>query len=154
MTNMTIKCEYCQISGGYGDIIHQTDYWMVFLAPSQRYLGTCVVALKRHCKNLSELKEQEWTDFAVIVNKLENALDKSFKPDLYNWSCFKNATFRDQNPNPEVHWHFIPRYKEEIEFADTIFEDPDFGHIPQPIEKKVSNGIMKEIMAKIKANLN
>lgn len=153
MDTMTIKCEYCKISGGYGDLIYQTDYWMVFLAPSQRYLGTCVVALKRHCKNLSELENNEWADFAAIVGKLEDALDKSFTPDLYNWSCFKNATFRDENPNPEVHWHFIPRYRKEVKFMDTVFEDPDFGHIPQPVEKKVSNNIMNEIMTKIKENL-
>lgn len=150
---MTTKCEYCQKDGGYGDLIFETDHWMVFLAPSQRYLGTCVVALKRQSKNLSELEEGEWMDFAGIVRKLEYALDRSFKPTLYNWSCFKNATFRNQEPNPEIHWHFIPRYRDEIKFRGTVFEDPDFGYIPQPVERKVPKNIMESIMAVIKQNL-
>lgn len=150
---MTSKCEYCQLNGGYGELIYETDCWMIFLAPSQRYLGTCVVALKRNCKNLSELESCEWTDFADTVRKLEHSLDEAFNPTLYNWSCFKNATFRSEKPDPAVHWHFIPRYREKIEFAGVSFEDPDFGYIPQPIEKKVSKDVMVKIRAELSKNL-
>jgi diadenosine tetraphosphate (Ap4A) HIT family hydrolase len=150
---MTIKCEYCKIAGGYGDLIHETDYWMIFLAPSQRYLGTCVVVLKRQCQNLSELEDREWIDFGLIVKKLENSVVKSFNPTLYNWSCFKNATFRNENPNPEIHWHFIPRYKGEVEFGGLKFNDPDFGYIPQPIEHKIPEKVMEKIKLEINKNL-
>ena len=150
---MVSKCEYCQLDGGYGELIHETDCWKIFLAPSQRYLGTCVVVLKRQCKNLAELETCEWTDFADTVQKLEGSLDEAFKPTLYNWSCFKNASFRNENPNPEVHWHFIPRYKTKVEFAGIAFEDPDFGYIPQPIEERVSDDVMAKIRAEILKNL-
>nr|WP_243687749.1 hypothetical protein [Methanobacterium formicicum] len=66
---MNNSCEYCQIDGGYGELIGETTHWMVYLAPSQRYLGTCVVALKRHCNNLSQVSNEEWTDFARVVQK-------------------------------------------------------------------------------------
>ena len=138
-------CEYCQIPGGYGDILFETTYWIIYLAPSQRYLGTCVVALKRLCKNLSEVKKDEWVDFGVIVQKLEHALEKTFKPTLYNWSCFKNSTFRSSKPNPEVHWHFIPRYKDEIDFEGLKFIDQDFGHIPQPIKREIAIKIREKL---------
>ena len=149
---MTQKCEYCN-TGGYGDLIHETPYWMVFLAPSQRYLGTCVIALKRQSQSLSELEDPEWKDFAEVVRKLEYSVSEAFKPDLYNWSCFKNATFRDKDPNPEIHWHFIPRYRVEVEFEGLKFDDPDFGYFAKPIAHIIPREVMDKIKSEIKRNL-
>lgn len=150
---MTMKCEYCKISGSYGNLINETDNWLIYLAPSQRYLGTCVIVLKRYCGNLRELNAEEWADFIKIIEKLEAALNKTFSPTLFNWSCFMNSAHRTDPPNPEVHWHFIPRYNNKIEFEGLIFEDPDFGYIPQPIERKIPDNIMKKIIDKIKKEL-
>jgi diadenosine tetraphosphate (Ap4A) HIT family hydrolase len=147
-----MKCEYCGI-GGYGEKIVETQYWTIFLAPSQRYLGTCVVALNRPCRNLSELEDREWMDFSKVVKRMEFALDKTFKPTLYNWSCFKNAAFRGENPHPELHWHLIPRYKGAVEFQGIKFEDPDFGFIPHPKERKIPENVMKLIIRDITTNL-
>lgn len=150
---MTIKCEYCQIPGAYGNLIYETKYWQIYLAPSQRYFGTCVVVLKRHSGNLRELKSEEWADFSEIVQKLENTLNKLFNPDVFNWSCFMNSAYRTDPPDPEVHWHFIPRYKDKIEFQGITFKDPDFGYIPRPIELKIPENTMKKLMDTIKRNL-
>jgi diadenosine tetraphosphate (Ap4A) HIT family hydrolase len=150
---MEDKCEYCRIPGAYGNLIFETEYWEIYLAPSQRYLGTCVVVLKRQCGNLKELKPAEWREFVKIVNKLETALKKAFNPTLFNWSCFMNLAYRVDPPTPEVHWHFIPRYNYKIKFEGMEFEDPDFGHIPMPLERKVPESVMKKIMKKIKENL-
>ena len=150
---MEFKCEYCQIPGAYGNLIQETEYWQIYLAPSQRYLGTCVVVLKRHCSDLNELKPSEWIDFIEIVDKLETNLKKTFNPTLFNWSCFMNSAYRVNPPNPEVHWHFIPRYDYITKFEGLEFEDPDFGYIPQPIERKVPENVMKKIIEKIKENL-
>ena len=85
-------------------------------------MGTCVIAIKRHCSNLSELKDVEWIEFSKIVKEMESVLDNIFKPTLFNWSCFKNAAFRVENPHPEVHWQLIPRYEFETEFNGIKFE--------------------------------
>ena len=150
---MTIKCEYCQIPGAYGNLVYETDYWQIYLAPSQRYLGTCVIALKRHVEKLREVNKGEWVDFSEIVEKLELALNKSFQPTLFNWSCFMNSAYRINPPNPEVHWHLIPRYNRKVNFEGVIFDDPDFGYIPQPLERKVPENVMKKMLDKIKKNL-
>ena len=151
---MEYKCEYCQIPDSYGNLIFETKYWQIYLAPSQRYLGTCVIVLKRECSNLKGVRYKEWVEFAEIVNKLETGLEKSFSPTLFNWSCFMNSAYRVNSPNPEVHWHLIPRYNYKINLEDLEFFDPDFGYIPQPIERKISENAMKKIMDKIKENLD
>jgi len=150
---MEVKCEYCQMPGAYGNLIYETEHWMIFLAPSQRFLGTGVVVLKRHCNKLSELTSEEWDEYVKIVEKLETTLTKAFNPTLFNWSCFMNKAYRVDPPNPEIHWHFIPRYNKKIKFEGLIFEDPDFGYIPQPIERKIPEDIMQMIMDEIKRNL-
>jgi len=150
---MAKSCEYCQIDGGYGKLIKETPYWMIFLAPSQRYLGTCVVALKRQCQDLSELEDEEWEDFIGILQKLEHSLKKTFNPTLFNWSCFKNKAFRDGDPNPEIHWHFHPRYQEKVQFSGLEFEDPDFGYVPKTTPYKVPEEIMLKIISAIQENL-
>ncbi len=134
---MRTQCEYCALEGYYGEKIYETRNWIIYLAPSQRYLGTCVVALKRSCKDLNQLKKDEWIDFGEVVVMLEKAVSKTLNPTLFNWSCFKNSAYRYKNPKPEVHWHFIPRYEKPIKFDDINFQDPDFGYIPQPVERKI-----------------
>jgi len=64
-----------------------------------------------------------------------------------------NKAYRVDPPNPEIHWHFIPRYDKKIEFEGLTFEDPDFGYIPQPIERKIPDEIMQKLMDEIKRNL-
>src|SRR5664280_329187 len=147
-----MTCEYCGI-GGYGKTIAEKKYWKIFLAPSQRYLGTCVIAIKRHCSSLSELDNNEWMEFSKIVREMEFVLDEIFKPTLFNWSCFKNAAYRIENPDPEVHWHLIPRYDREIKFQGIKFEDPDFGYIPQPVKLGIPEKISETMVNRIKANL-
>ena len=42
---MTIECPYCEKLEDYnfGDPIFQTEHWIVYLAPNQSNLATCVV---------------------------------------------------------------------------------------------------------------
>ncbi|MCK9150342.1 HIT family protein [Methanobacterium alcaliphilum] len=138
-----IICEYCAIEGYYGTQIYEFDKWILYLAPSQRYFGTCVLALKRQCRDLMDLNQSEWLEFGEIVKLLEESLTSLFQPDLFNWSCFKNSAFRSDNPEPEIHWHLMPRYKNPVTFNGTIFEDPDFGYIPQPITKTIPAELME-----------
>jgi diadenosine tetraphosphate (Ap4A) HIT family hydrolase len=150
---MAGSCEYCQIPGGYGELMEETAHWLIYLAPSQRYLGTCVVALKRKSQNLRELDDAEWLDFADIVRRLETSVDKAFNPTLFNWSCFKNKEYRDGEANPEIHWHLLPRYQDEVEFAGAKFRDPEFGYLPQPIKHELSVEMMDKIKSAIKRYL-
>jgi len=111
----------------YGDLIAETEYWLILLAPDQRNLGTCVVALKRYEGDLAELKDVEWQEFRKIVKNLEYALRNAFNSTMFNWGCLMNSSYRNDPPDPHVHWHLIPRYNKRVEFESLIFEDPYFG---------------------------
>lgn len=134
----------------YGDFIFETPYWLVFLAPNQSNIGTCVVALKRHYGTLDGLKDEEWLDFGNIVKLLEFSLKKAFDTTMFNWGALMNADYMKENPDPHVHWHFIPRYNHEVQFEGLIFDDKYFGSMqPRPIREIPAN-IRKKIIKTLK----
>ena len=137
----------------YGDFLFETPYWIIFLAPNQSNIGTCVVALKRHYGTLDGLNNEEWLDFADVVKKLEHSLKKSFKATMFNWGALMNKDYLIKNPDPHIHWHFIPRYKHLVEFEGLVFDDQYFGSMhPRPI-KEIPVDIRKKIMEKIRNNI-
>ncbi len=155
---MGMECKYFEKlkDYNYGDLITETEYWFVLLAPDQRNLGTCVVALKRLKGDLAELNEEEWSEFSKIVKKLEYALKNTFNSTMFNWGCLMNSAYLKNPPNPHVHWHMIPRYKEKIDFEDLIFEDPCFGSSTMKSKegiREVAGDVRIKIIKEIKSNL-
>ncbi len=133
-------------------ILFETNFWKVILIDDQAYLGRCCVYFKRDCRKLSDLTHDEWTDFhSNVVIKLENALKKTFKATMFNWTCLMNNAYKDKNPNPQVHWHFRPRYNHKVKFANQEFQDLEFAH-HYSRERKfiVSDNVLKKISEKIK----
>ncbi|MBP2046679.1 diadenosine tetraphosphate (Ap4A) HIT family hydrolase [Methanobacterium aggregans] len=152
-TNM--ECKYCKIleKENFGDLLLETRHWIVFLAPNQSLIGTCVLALNRHLENLSGLELEEWQDFAFLVKRMEHTLKGAFNATMFNWGCLMNASYLKNPPEPHLHWHLIPRYNHEVKLNGLTFEDVYFGHMkPQPI-KNISLQTRKIISDKIRENL-
>lgn len=142
-------------SYNYGDLILETDYWFIFLAPDQKNLGTCVIALKRYEGDLGKLNDEEWHEFSIIVKKLQNSLKKAFNSAMFNWGCLMNSSYLNYPPDPHVHWHFIPRYNEKVEFEGLNFEDPCFGVSTMKSKqgvRKISQNVRMKIIKQIKDN--
>lgn len=119
----------------------------------QAYLGRCYVTLLRRCQDLADLKEQEQSDFFSVVKSLENAVRISFRAEMFNWGCLMNNAYQEENPNPQVHWHFRPRYKDKVNFEGLTFEDKEFGHhYDSKRHFIVSNEILNKIVNRIKSN--
>lgn len=140
----------------YGDLIVETKYWFILLAPDQKNLGTCVIALKRHEGDLGKLNNEEWQDFSKIVTNLQAALKKAFNSTMFNWGCLMNASYIKEQPDPHVHWHFIPRYKERVEFEGLTFEDPCFGFSTMKSKegvRKIPNNVRMKIIEQINGYL-
>ena len=136
------------------DSIYETDRWCVFLAWDQTYPGRCIISLKRHCENLSQLEEDEWREFSDIVRVMEKTLKKSFDTTLFNWICMKNTAYKKPNPKPHVHWNLIPRYKDKVVIKEFIFEDEEFGdHYDRNKTTNIPSDIREEIISIIKKNL-
>ena len=125
-----MNCPICSWSPHNEDylFVRETPYWRICLAPNQSLLGRCVIHLKRHAGDLADLNEDEWSDFSSVVKRVEKTLTSAFNATMFNWSCYMNHAYRENPPNPHVHWWAVPRYAQVVWFGERMFEDPHFGN--------------------------
>lgn len=151
-----MECEYFDKVKDYGHCLAESRYWLILLAPDQRNLGTCVVALKRDETSLSGLNDREWLDFSKIVQDLESALQTAFPVTMFNWGCLLNSGYKKDPPDAHLHWHLIPRYNNPVKFADYIFKDPCFGKSTMHDRSDfpgITDEVRREIGDKIRVHL-
>ncbi len=161
MTNNTINklnmgCDICAWSPENFEyrFLFETNLWRIVLAPNQALIGRCVVHLKRHSGDLADLNKDELLEWLVVVQTLENALRSAFGAIMFNWSCYMNHAYRENNPNPHIHWWAVPRYKQPVIVGDLLFEDPHFGNpydhyrtleLSQEIHRKIAEQIQQAL---------
>ncbi len=136
--------------------IFETEFWLVKLnADDQTYLGRSVIVLKRPCPDLADVTDQELLDFKAIVIRMEQAFRRAFNATMFNWSCLMNDAYKNDPPNPQLHWHVRPRYKNKVEFEGEVFEDIEFGNAAIREAKRSAGEVMNlKIIEKIKSSLN
>lgn len=122
-------CEWCNLSDEDKKyMLFQSDYWQIFLADKQDYIGRCILVCKRHVKSLYDLSAQEWMDLKDVINKSEKCLSDAFGATMFNWSCLMNDFYKSDTPNPHLHIHLRPRYKNPVIINGKVFIDEEFAH--------------------------
>ena len=133
------------------NFLFETKHWKVYLNPDQYYLGRSVVVAKRDVGSLSDLTKDEWLDFTELIKKIEATYKKSFGATMFNWTCLMNNAYKNDPPNPHVHWHLLPRYKKAVTFKGIDFGDNEFGsHYARKIDRAVPDEVFSEIVKVIK----
>lgn len=136
------------------DFIYETAQWKVFLALDQTYLGRSIVTLKRSCGDLADVTPEELADFLTVVKAMEAAMREAFGATMFNWACLMNHHYQNDPPDPQVHWHLLPRYDHQVEFAGLTFVDADFGnHYSRGSDREVGPDVRRSIAAEIQKNL-
>lgn len=109
-------------------LLYGNEYWSVFLADKQDYVGRCLVMCNRHCDSLSKLRPEEWYSLKSIINALETMLSTELNATMFNWSCLMNDAYKYDPPCPHLHFHLRPRYKEMMHIGNITFLDHEFSH--------------------------
>jgi diadenosine tetraphosphate (Ap4A) HIT family hydrolase len=110
-------------------LLFETVYWQIFLlSEDQTYFGRAVVVLKRPCGALSETTPEEALNLFEIIKKYEAMFKKEYGAIMFNYTCLMNDAYKNIPPDPQVHWHFRPRYNKAVIFKDIEFLDPNFAH--------------------------
>ena len=117
-------------------------YWSLSLRPNQCTLGALIVSLKRDCLNLSKLNIEESLELKKVFQEAEEILKKTFSFDKINYLCLMMM-------DKQVHFHVIPRYKDNREFNGVIFEDPDWPGIPLLARNDINDRLLLDIKDKI-----
>jgi diadenosine tetraphosphate (Ap4A) HIT family hydrolase len=100
-------------------LIKEYKHWVVLLRPEQITLGTLVLAAKSEARHLGELDSAEWEEFARVSTFAENLLIDRFGAEKFNYLALMMK-------DPNVHFHFIPRYSKPVDLVGTQYVDPDW----------------------------
>ena len=81
------------------------------------YPGFCRVILKRHATEMTDLDPAERDGLMAVVYAVEEAIRKTMRADKMNLASLGNMT-------PHVHWHVIPRFRDDRHFPGPIWAPP------------------------------
>ena len=95
--------------------VHKLEVSSLYLSRNQASYGTCILVFdSRHAVRLDQLSSDEWARYAVDLQKAETAVMRVVRSDHVNVELLGNAV-------PHLHWHIIPRYKDEDRWGGPIW---------------------------------
>ena len=114
MPNST-DCELCALPGG--ELLWESGSCRVVRvidASGLSFPGSCRVILKRHAAEMSDLDAGEARHLMDVVLATERALRKALQPDKINLASLGNMV-------PHLHWHVVPRWRDDSHFPAPIW---------------------------------
>jgi diadenosine tetraphosphate (Ap4A) HIT family hydrolase len=109
------KCEFCHTPGG--PVLWQNDLCRVVRVDEPDYPGFVRVILKRHAREMSDLAQDEREALMRVVFEVEAAVRECMGADKMNVASLGNMT-------PHVHWHVVPRFRDDRHFPTPIWAAP------------------------------
>ncbi len=114
------NCSYCaegELVAKFGIKICELNASKVYLFKEQSHKGRVIVASKFHVSEMIELTDEERNAFFADVNHVANAIHKAFAPDKVNYGAYGDT-------GHHLHFHLVPKYKDEFEWGGTFAMDP------------------------------
>ena len=112
MTNCTLCKE--DLKPEEGELIWQGDECRVILMNDPDLPGFCRVIWNDHVAEMSDLTYGEREHLMTLVFAVEEAIRHVMHPDKVNLAALGNMV-------PHIHWHVIPRYKNDAFFPGSAW---------------------------------
>jgi diadenosine tetraphosphate (Ap4A) HIT family hydrolase len=97
-----------------GELVWEFPHSVAFLGDHQFYDGYCVLVARRHASELSELGGPERLAFFEEMCLLARGIGEQFRPHKLNYELLGNQV-------PHLHWHIVPRYRDDPDRLDPIW---------------------------------
>lgn len=115
------NCAYCMegdLLAKFGLKICELQSSLVILFKEQSHKGRVIVAHKNHVSEMVDLSDEERNLFFAEVNHVAKALHKAFGPEKVNYGAYGDT-------GKHLHFHLVPKYKDEFEWGSTFAMNPD-----------------------------
>jgi hypothetical protein len=112
MTNCTLCTE--TLKPEEGELIWRGDNCRVILVNDPDLPGFCRVVWNHHVAEMSDLTYGEREHLMTLVFAVEEAIRHVMQPDKINIAALGNMV-------PHIHWHVIPRYKNDAFFPGSAW---------------------------------
>lgn len=133
-------CEFCGSPGGA--VLWQNDLCRVVRVDEPDYPGFCRVILRRHAREMTELAPAERDALMAVVYTVEEALREIMRPDKMNLASLGNMT-------AHVHWHVVPRFRDDRHFPAPIWAAPRRDAVVPPERIECAAGIAAALIARL-----
>jgi diadenosine tetraphosphate (Ap4A) HIT family hydrolase len=135
-------CERVAVAkqGRSAHVIAELDHSYFVVGDHQFHKGYSLVLLKEHVREPFELSADVQREHFREVMRAAAAINKTFQPEKMNFSCYGNA-------EPHVHWHLMPRYRDDPYRGSHPWHD-----IARFSESLISADQAREIAARIRQN--
>jgi diadenosine tetraphosphate (Ap4A) HIT family hydrolase len=115
-------CELCTQIGG--SLLWQSGLCRIVRVNAPEFPGYCRIIWNQHVAEMSDLTVEQQTLLLAIVVKVEETVRELFEPDKINLASLGNMT-------PHLHWHVIPRWRDDPLFPESIWGTPQRSWDPQ-----------------------
>ena len=105
-------CQLCREAGG--EMLWQDELCRLVLVADADYPGFCRIIWKRHVAEMTDLDAAERRHLMAVVFAAESALRITARPDKVNLASLGNQV-------PHLHWHLIPRWRDDRHFPNPIW---------------------------------
>ena len=109
-----MTCELCDHAAG--EMLWQDGECRVVLVDEPDYPGFCRVIWNAHIKEMSDLTPLQRKHLMSVVFAVEQAVRQTLAPDKINLASLGNVV-------PHLHWHIIPRYRDDRHFPNPIWSE-------------------------------
>lgn len=109
---MASACELCTPQGE--TILWTSSCCRVIRVHEPAFPGFCRVIWHEHVREMSDLSADQQRVLMDVVFSVEAALRVCYQPDKINLASFGNVV-------PHLHWHVIPRWRDDSHFPEPIW---------------------------------
>ena len=107
------ECELCR-HDATADIVIRTAAWRVVLVDDPAFPGFCRVIRQAHAQEMTDLTPDQQSELMGVVWAVESVMRTVMRPDKINLASLGNMV-------PHVHWHVIPRYRDDSHFPNPVW---------------------------------
>lgn len=108
-------CALCNSAGG--ELVWADALLRVILIDEPNWPGFTRVVLHRHVAEMTDLPAHERAAVMDVVWQVETAQRAVLAPHKINLASLGNMV-------PHLHWHIVPRWRDDICFPDAIWAPP------------------------------
>ena len=138
---MTGTCNLCRETGG--DVLWSDDLCRVVLVDDARYPGYCRVINQAHVPEMTDLSAEQRRRLMDVTFGVESAVRSTVRPDKVNLASLGNMT-------PHLHWHVIPRWRDDPHFPQSIWSAPER---PDPVPRAFDKAALQAEILKLLTGL-
>ena len=105
-------------SNDHWDLVAPLTVSSLYLSKNQTYRGQCQLIFDpRHVARIDQLTRDEWSRLVQDLLRAHQAVIDVTKPDHVNVESLGNVV-------PHLHWHIIPRYRNDPRWGVPIWQTP------------------------------